>query len=109
MAGHPKLAGIDLENSRILDVIYDDESVTLEMNFHLSPDHPRNDTGEGVMRTGFVRFADFDDLNIRKAQGAADMEPGKVQQAQVEGDYAYFLSDWGEIELTARSIQVALD
>ena len=109
MSGHPKLEAIDLESSRILDVIYDDESVTLEMSFCLAPDHPRNDTDEAAMRTGFIRFANFDDLRIRKAEGADDMEPGKVQQAQIEGEYAFILSDWGEIELSAKSIQIAFD
>ena len=67
MAGdqHPKLTGIDLDTSYILGVIYDDDSLTLEMDFHLLADHPRYealDSEEGCYRKGFIRFADFDDL-----------------------------------------------
>lgn len=112
--GHPKLAGIDLATSYILGVIYDDESLTLEMDFHLDDTHPRFEAaegGEGCYRKGFVRFADLDDLRLRKAKPEAgrEVDYSDIYSATIEGDYANISSGWGEIELTAQSIQIALD
>ncbi|WP_374405771.1 hypothetical protein [Pelagerythrobacter sp.] len=113
--GHPRLDGIDLPTSYILGVIYDDESLTLEMDFHLLDGHPRyaapEDGAEGCYRKGFVRFADLDDLRLRKAKPEAgrDVDYSDIYSATIEGDYANISSGWGEIELTARSIQIALD
>jgi hypothetical protein len=111
---HPKLAGIDIETSYILGVIYDDESLTLEMDFHLLEDHPAYtapDGDEGCYKQGFVRFADMDDLRLNKAKPSDDKEVdlSDIYSAQFEGDYAFISSGWGEIELTAKSIQIALD
>lgn len=116
MAGdqHPRLSGIDLDKSYILGVIYDDDSLTLEMDFHLLPGHPHyepTDSDEGCYRKGFVRFADFDDLRLRKARAAEgeDVDLSVINSATIEGEYAFIDSGWGEIELTARVIQIALD
>ncbi len=112
---HPKLAGIDLETSYILGVIYDDESLTLEMDFHLLDSHPRYEAAEGdaegCYRKGFVRFADLDDLRLRKArpEDGREVDYSDIYSATIEGDYANISSGWGEIELTAQSIQIALD
>ena len=115
---HPGLAGIDLGASYILGVIYDDESLTLEMDFRLTEDHPRYeqpdaaDGGvEGCYGKGFIRFADFDDLRLRKAKApeGSEVDYSDIYSATIEGDYANISSGWGEIELTAQSIQIALD
>ena len=114
-AGHPKLTGIDLDTSYILGVIYDDQSLTLEMDFHLLESHPRHEAptaeGDGCYRKGFVRFADLDDLRLRKAkpEDGREVDYSDIYSATIEGDYANISSGWGEIELTAQSIQIALD
>lgn len=115
MAGHPKLEGIEIESSYILGVIYDDESLTLEMDFHLLERHPAyqapTDGEEACYRQGFIRFAEMDDLRLRKAkpEGGKEVDYSDVYSATFDGDYANISSGWGEIELTAQSIQIALD
>lgn len=113
-SGHPKLEGIDIDTSYILGVIYDDESLTLEMDFHLLDSHPRyekSDKPEGCYRNGFIRFSDFEDLRLKKT----NVDDGKehdlsvINSATIDGDYAFIDSGWGEIELTAQSIQIAID
>ena len=37
------------------------------------------------------------------------MDYSDIYSATIEGDYANISSGWGEIELTAQSIQIALD
>ena len=111
---HPKLAGIEIETSYILGVIYDDDSLTLEMDFHLLESHPSfkpTDEDEGCYRKGFIRFANMDDLRLKKAKAAEgeEVDLSDIYSAQFEGDYAFLSSGWGEIELTAKSIQIALD
>ena len=113
-AGHPKLNGIDIDTSYILGVIYDDESLTLEMDFHLLDSHARyekSDNPEGCYRNGFIRFADFEDLRLKKANvdDGKDQDLSVINSATIDGDYAFIDSGWGEIELTARSIQIAVD
>lgn len=112
--GHPKLEGIDIDTSYILGVIYDDESLTLEMDFHLLDNHPhyeKSDNPEGCYRNGFIRFADFGDLRLKKAKAdeGEDVDLSIINSATIDGDYAFIDSGWGEIELTARSIQIAVD
>ncbi|WP_338446004.1 hypothetical protein V5F89_12730 [Pelagerythrobacter marensis] len=113
--GDPKTAGIDLAASYILGVIYDDESLTLEMDFRLLESHPRyeppDDGAEGCYRKGFIRFADLDDLRLRKAkpEDGRELDYSDIYSATIDGDYANIASGWGEIELTAQSIQIALD
>ena len=116
MAGsrHPKLEFIDIDASYILGVIYDDESLTLEMDFHLLEGHPRfeeSDDSEGCYRKGFIRFADFDDLRLKKTKVAEgdNVDLSVINSATIDGDYAFIDSGWGEIELTAQSIQIAVD
>ncbi|WFL76893.1 hypothetical protein P7228_12955 [Altererythrobacter arenosus] len=111
---HPKLEAIDLDKSFIMGVIYDDESLTLEMDFHLLEGHPRfeqPDSDEGCYRKGFIRFADFDDLRLRKTkvEDGQEVDYSDIYSATIEGDYAFISSGWGEIELTAQSIQIAVD
>lgn len=111
---HPKLVGMDLDKSYILGVIYDDESLTLEMDFKLTDQHPRfepTQDAEGCYRKGFIRFAQFDDLRLRKTkvEDGEEVDLSDIYSATIEGDYANISSGWGEIELTAQSIQIALD
>ena len=112
--GHPKLEGIDLPASYILGVIYDDESLTLEMDFRLLGNHPRYAPPEGggpCYRNGFIRFADIHDLRLRKAEveGGEPANLSEIYSATLDADYACIVSGWGEIELTARSIRIAVD
>ena len=111
---HPKLENVDLDKSFILGVIYDDESLTLEMDFQVLDGHPRfeqTDDAEGCYRKGFIRFADFDDLRLKKnkASDDGDVDFSVINTATIEGDYAFIDSGWGEIELTAQSIRIAVD
>jgi hypothetical protein len=112
---HPKLEGIDIDSSYILGVIYDDQSLTLEMDFRLLDGHPKfaaaAGSDDGCYRKGFIRFADLDDLRLRKAkpEDGREVDYSDIYSATIEGDYANISSGWGEIELTAQSIQIALD
>lgn len=115
MGTHPKLAGIDLDRSYILGVIYDDESLTLEMDFRLEPGHPKYRApaaeADGCFNKGFVRFSDMDDLRLRKTKVGEDqkVDLSIINSATIDADYAFIDSGWGEIELTAQSIQIAFD
>ena len=109
-ATHPKLENIDLEHSKLLEVIYDDESVTLEMDFCVLQGHAKfePDTDCPCFRKGFISFADIDDLRIKQSQGGSNDET-RISSATIEGDYAFVDSGWGEIELTAQWIRVVVD
>ncbi|WAT18221.1 hypothetical protein OZN62_01185 [Aurantiacibacter sp. MUD11] len=110
---HPKLDNISLEDSFVLDVIYDDVSVTLEMEFSVLPGHPRHElaAASGGLRPGFIQFSEVDDLRIKNSESAKAGAGNKfpVSSATIEGDYAFIDSSWGEIELTAQSIRVVVD
>lgn len=112
---HPKLAKIDLDRSYILGVIYDDQSLTLELDFRLEADHPDfvppKKGEEGCYRQGFVKFSDLDDLRLRqtKAADGKNLDLSIIHSATITDDYAHVESNWGEIELTAQSIRVAFD
>jgi len=109
-----KLAGIDFEHSYLMNVIYDDESLTLEMDWRLEPGHPRYaEAGEGgCYRQGFIRFADIVDLRLARARGK---DGGKVEDyseiysVRLDSDRFAIACGWGEIEVTARAIRVAVD
>jgi hypothetical protein len=109
------IAGFDLEKSYILSVIYDDVSVTLDMDFFLLEDHPAYqppaDGEDGCFRHGYIRLADIDDLRLRKADLPNDKQANLsvIQAATIDGDYVFISSAWGEIECTAQSIRFALD
>ena len=115
MGTHPKIAGIDLDKSYILGVIYDDESLTLEMDFCLQPGHAKYrvpaEGEDGCYNKGFIRFSDMDDLRLRKTKvpEGEQVDFSIITTATIDADYAFIDSGWGEIELTARSIQVAFD
>ncbi|SMQ74332.1 hypothetical protein SAMN06297468_2564 [Altererythrobacter xiamenensis] len=111
---HPKLENVDLDTSYVLGVIYDDVSLTLEMDFHLLEGHPRfehTDAEEGCYRKGFIRFSDMEDLRLKKTRAAdsADLDLSVIESATLDGEYFHMLGGWGEIELTASSIRIAID
>jgi hypothetical protein len=110
----PRFEGIDFEHSYLLGVIYDDESLTLEMEFNLTADHPRYaapaDGEEGCFRQGFVRFADIEDLQISKARpGKGQADYSTVYSLTGDGQKFEVSSGWGEIKVAAGSVRVALD
>ena len=111
----PRFKGIDFEGSYLLGVIYDVESLTLEMDFRLTELHPEyvapQDGEEGCFRGGFIRFADIDDLQIDKAR-AGEGEPADysvIHSVSGDGTNFEFSCGWGEIKVAARSVRVAFD
>jgi len=112
----PRFKGIDFEHSYLLGVIYDDESLTLEMDFRLSEVHPEysapQDGDEGCYRGGFIRFADIEDLQIDKARAADGGKPSDysvIYSVSGDGKNFEFSCGWGEIKVAARSVRVAFD
>jgi hypothetical protein len=110
----PRFKGFDFEKSYVLGVIYDDQSLTLEMDFKLTELHPEYvepaKGEEGCYRNGFIRFADIEDLHISKAR-AAEGESDYSTIYSVSGDGRNFeiSCGWGEIKVTARSVRVQFD
>lgn len=115
MIGDPRFKGIDFERSYLLGVIYDDESLTLEMDFRLTEVHPEYvapaNPEEGFYRGGFIRFADIDDLQIDKArQGENEqVDYSVIYSVSGDGKNFEFSCGWGEIKVAARSVRVAFD
>ena len=114
--GDPRFEGIDFERSFLLGVIYDDESLTLEMDFNLTEQHPRYaapDEGQsGCYRGGYIRFAEIDDLQIDKApvpEGEQAADYSVVHSVSGDGERFSFSTGWGDIKVSARSIRIALD
>ena len=111
----PRFEGIDFERSFLTGVIYDDESLSLEMDFLLTEGHPRYEApepgGEGCYRGGYIRFGDIDDLQIDKAKPVAGEEADYSVIYSVSGDGKNFefSCGWGEIKVAARSVRVAFD
>ena len=100
----PRFEGIDFEHSYLLAVIYDDESLTLEMEFNLTDAHPEYsdpaDGAEGCYRPGFLRFADIEDLQIDKAQGGEEQaDYSTVYSVAGDGRNFEVSSGWGEIKV----------
>lgn len=115
-AVHPKLQGIDIESSYILGVIYDDTSLTLEMDYKLLDSHdayiaPADDE-EGCFAKGFLRFALIEELALDKADKAKageEVDYSDIYSVKAEGSRFEISGGWGEIKVVARSISVALD
>jgi hypothetical protein len=111
----PRFKGIDFEQSYLLGVIYDDESLTLEMDFRLTEIHPEYTApqeGEtGCYRGGFIRFADIDDLQIDKARAkeGEELDYSVIYSVSGDGKNFEFSCGWGEIKVAARSVRVAFD
>jgi hypothetical protein len=111
-----KFEGIDFDKSYVLGVIYDDESLTLELDFNLTPAHraysPPQDGAEGCYRGGYVRFADIQDLQIDKAKGpdGGEVEDySTIYSVSGDGENFEFSCGWGEIKVAAKSVRIALD
>ena len=113
MGVEDKLKGIDFPNSYLMNVIYDDESLTLEMDYALQPTHPKYaaapEGDQGCFRQGFIRFADIIDLRLAKAKAGEGADLSTITAAECKGDHVAISSGWGEVEVTARSIRVAVD
>lgn len=111
----PRFKGIDFENSYLLGVIYDDESLTLEMDFRLTDLHPEyaapRPGEEGCYRGGFIRFSDIDDLQIDKARQSENdqVDYSIIYSVAGDGKTFEFSCGWGEIKVAARSVRVAFD
>lgn len=104
---------IDIEKSRLLGVIIDDDELTLEMDFCLDPAHPEyEDPGEGegcCFHPGMVRFAGIGKLQLDRSAvaGIEGMQRRfAIQSFKIEGTRFDMECDWGAIHLQARSIRV---
>ncbi len=113
MGVEDKLKGIDFPNSYLMNVIYDDESLTLEFDYALEPEHPKysapNAGDTGCFRPGFIRFADITDLRLAKSAAGESGDLSRIRSAECKGDHVALSSGWGEVEVSARSIRVAVD
>ena len=111
----PRFDGIDFEHSYLTGVIYDDESLSLEMDFRLTETHPRYappaGDEEGCYRGGYIRFADIDDLQIDKAKPVEGKEEdySVIYSVVGDGQKFEFSCGWGEIKVAAGSVRLALD
>lgn len=112
----PRFEGLDFRRSFLLGVIYDDESLTLEMDFNLTEQHPRYSEPEGdesgCYRAGYVRFGDIQDLQIDKAptpEGGQPDDYSVIHSVSGGGERFSILTGWGNVKVTARSIRIALD
>ena len=110
-----RFAGIDFEHSFLTGVIYDDESLTLELDFNLTEAHPKHapppKDEDGCYRGGYIRFAEIDDLQIDKAKptGAETEDYSIIYSVSGDGERFEFSTGWGEIKVTAKSVRIALD
>ena len=111
----PRFEGIDFERSFLTGVIYDDESLSLEMDFRLAETHPRyaapQEGEDGCYRGGYIRFGDIDDLQIEKAkavEGQAE-DYSIIYSASGDGRRFEFSTGWGGIKVVAGSVRLALD
>jgi len=111
----PRFKGIDFQSSYLLGVIYDDESLTLEMDFSLTEDHPDyaapQSAEEGCYRGGYIRFADIEDLSIDKAKvdAATGADYSEIYSVAGDGKNFDFSCGWGAIKVAARSVRIAFD
>lgn len=114
--GDPRFDGIDFGRSFLLGVIYDDESLTLEMEFNLTERHPRYATpseGEnGCYRGGYVRFAEIEELEIDKApvpDGEEENDYSVIYSVSGDGKTFSISTGWGDVKVSARSVRIAFD
>ena len=111
----PRFDGIDFVRSYLTGVIYDDESLSLELDFYLTQGHPRyvapEQGEEGCFRGGYIRFGDIDDLQIDKAKPVEGQEEDYsiIYSAAGDGQHFEFSTGWGEIKVAAGSVRIALD
>lgn len=111
----PRFRNIDFERSYLLGVIYDDESLTLEMEFNLTPQHASyqapKEGEEACFHGGYIRFAEIEDLEIDKAPAPAGetADYSIVYSVASDGERFEFSTGWGEIKVSAKSVRIALD
>ena len=108
----PRFKGIDFERSYLTGVIYDDESLTLEMDFCLSELHPEHaapaEGEDGCYRGGYIRFAEIEDLQIDKTPGVVE-DYSIIYSVAGDGQRFEIASGWGQVKVTAKSVRIALD
>jgi len=109
-----KIAGIDLVRSYILDVISDDSTLTLDMDFRLRESHPRYTnpgTLDGCYRRGYIRFAQIEDLRLNKSPTAPKdvRNLSIIYSTEFHDDFVHIDSAWGEVEVSASTIQVVVE
>lgn len=102
---------IEVERSMLLGVIVDDDQLTLEMDFCLTPGHLHYEApGEGeadCFHPGMIRFGGITTLNLTRApDSGAPQRRHAIQSFAIEGSRCDLASDWGTIQLQARSIRV---
>jgi hypothetical protein len=109
-----KIEGIDLARSYIMGVIYDDATLTLDMDFRLRETHPKYThpgTLDGCYRNGFIRFTNIEDLRLTKSPSAPNdvRNLSIIYKSEFHDDHVVIDSAWGEIEVSASTIQVVVD
>lgn len=102
---------IAVERSMLLGVVVDDDQLTLEMDFCLTPDHPAYEApGAGedcCFHPGMIRFGGITRLTIERAeQPDAHQRRYAIQSFAIDGTRFDMACDWGTIHLQARSIRV---
>ena len=107
-----RFEGIALEDSFVCGVITDDDSLTLEMDFALQPGHPQYE-GDGASLShnpGSVRFGGLSRLSIDVAEKRGESRKRfAIHHAAIEGSTFRISCDWGDIELTARSVRLVVE
>lgn len=102
---------IAVERSMLLGVVVDDDQLTLEMDFCLSPGHPdyeaSSGSDEGCFHPGMLRFAGITRLSLERAeQASSGNRRFAIQSFAIDGTRFDLVCDWGTIHLQARSIRV---
>ena len=103
-----------MERSMLLGVVVDDDQLTLEMDFCLEPGHPDYEApgsdDECCFHPGSIRFGGITTLNLERAQAAAGSARSRgrfaIRHFIIEGARCALESEWGAINLQARSIRV---
>lgn len=104
---------IAVERSMLLGVVVDDDVLTLEMDFCLEPGHPEYEApGPGeecCFHPGKIRFGGIGSLMLKRTEGDASRHRHAIRAFAIDGTRCQLASDWGAIELQARSIRVITD
>lgn len=107
-----RFENVDIANSVLLGVVINDDELTLEMDFCLSPGHPDYEAPgageEHCFHPGLLKFAGISKLSLERAENAngASRRRFAIQSFQIEGTRFDMSCDWGDIHLQARSIRV---
>lgn len=103
---------IAVERSMLLGVIVDDDELTLEMDFCLEPGHPDYEApgeGECCFHPGSIRFGGIGALTLKQADGDPGRHRHAISAFSIDGSRCQLTSDWGAIQLQARSIRVTTE